>query len=249
MEYKEYKLLKDRESFFWWNVGRRNILKDALRRHTDSRSAVILDIGCGPGGNSLFLKDFGVICGVDPSNEALQYARTETYQEVKQGSATELPFKDGLFDIVAVLDVIEHVEDDTRALKEVFRVLKPGGFLLLTVPAYKWMWSKHDEALHHKRRYEREELKKKVIHTGLRIKEFSNFVIPSIPFRALKIFIRSIKKFLGLKIEDTLKTDDVLLPSLFNNALIFWLTIERHCMRVYPLPWGSSILVVAKKPL
>lgn len=179
-------------------MGRRRILREALRRYTNNKSAVLLDAGCGPGGNSLFLKDFGAITGLDPSGEALRYARGEAYTTLVQGSVTELPFQNASFDIVAALDVIEHIEDDTRALQEMFRVLKPSGLLLLTVPAYAWMWSEHDEALHHKRRYGRKEIRTKIINTGFNITEFSNFVIPAIPFRAFKIIVKKIKKCLAL---------------------------------------------------
>ncbi|MBI2108830.1 MAG: class I SAM-dependent methyltransferase [Parcubacteria group bacterium] len=247
MEHKEYKLLKDRERFFWWNVGRRRILKDALRRHARLKTGNILDVGCGPGGNILFLREFGEVVGVDSNDEALRYAEAEGYKKIVRGSATELPFPNNCFDGASALDVIEHIDDDVRALHEIFRILKPGGFFLLTVPAYKWMWSEHDIALHHKRRYAKKELLEKIMMAGFIIKESSHFVFLSIPFRALKFFAG--KAFRFSRKNNQPKTDDIILPTFLNSLLIFWLTMERILMKIIPIPWGSSILVVAQKSL
>ena len=247
MEHKEYKLQKDRERFFWWDVGRRSILHDALRRHTSSHALEILDVGCGPGGNILFLKKFGKVTGLDTSKEALSFASTQGFFNIVQGDGDKLPFGNESFDLVSALDVIEHMENDTEALREIFRVLKKDGIFLLTVPAYPWMWSEHDEAVHHKRRYRREELFGKINAVGFQIKTWSHFVIPSIPFRALKISIRKIKYTLRFSYDKMLKTDVMILPPFLNALLIGWLALERYCMRIVPLPFGSSILVVAKK--
>jgi len=250
MEHKEYKLLKDRELFFWWNVGRRRILQDVLKRHfAPSFNLKILDVGCGPGGNILFLKDFGKVTGLDASDEALVYAKGLPYHDLVFGSAIHIPFPDYTFDCAAALDVVEHIEDDRRALSEMFRVLKPGGVLLLTVPTYPWMWSLHDEALHHKRRYRKKELHAKIKDVGFLIEEASYFVFPSIPFRASRIFVQKIKKVFGVKENNVPKTDDIILPAFLNNLFIFWLTLERYFMKVFPLPWGSSLLVLGKKPV
>src|SRR3989344_4017825 len=169
MEIAEYKNLADRENFFWWNVGRRRILKDVVTRHMDSRGAKILDVGCGPGGNILFLAEFGEVTGLDSSDEALSFARGRGFSRVVKGDGGALPFSDGTFHLVSALDVIEHIKDDERTLGEMFRVLKPGGLLLMTVPAYPWMWSEHDEALHHMRRYRAGELRTKIKNGGFLI--------------------------------------------------------------------------------
>ena len=247
MELKEYKNLAEREHFFWWNVGRRRILEDALKRHVVSSHLEILDVGCGPGGNILFLKKFGNVTGIDSSKEALSFARTQGFLKTVESGGEKLPFPDRSFDIVSILDVLEHMENDIRALQEIFRVLKKNGILLLTVPAYKWMWSEHDEALHHKRRYKKTELLSKIRATGFSLKESSYFVFPAIPFRALKMLLKKIKNILGVHQNKILKTDDIILVPFLNMLLIAWLTIERYSMRIFSLPFGSSLLVVAKK--
>jgi len=248
VEHKEYKLLKDRERFFWWNVGKRCILRDALKRHIDTKSSSereILDVGCGPGGNMLFLKEFGNVVGLDSSNEALKYAREEAYKNLVLGFVEELPFSNDSFDIVTALDVIEHIENDTQALKEIFKVLKPGGLLLLTVPAHKWLWSRHDEALHHKRRYTDRELKNKIEEAGFEIQNKSHFVVPAIPFLLFQKLVRYVEKILLPHKKDKIDTYDVILPSFLNSLLIAWLSVERFIMRIVPIPFGSSLLVIA----
>lgn len=248
MERKEYKRLKDREQFFWWNVGRRAILREALGRHIKSHDANILDVGCGPGGNILFLKEFGKVTGIDSSDEALSFARAQGFHKIVKGDSEELPFPDEAFDIVSILDVLEHIDDDKKALDEIFRALKRNGVLLLTVPAYAWMWSDHDEALHHKRRYGHKELRGKILNAGFSIEEMSYFVIPAIPFRALKLCFEKLQGLFNKDKKKILKTDDVILPPFLNSFFIAWLAVERYVMRIFPIPCGSSLLVVAKKP-
>lgn len=249
MEKIEYERLYNRERVYWWNIGRRRILEAALRRRAPAPAASldVLDVGCGAGGNILFLKSFGRVAGLDISDEALKFSRREPFVALVRGSAEALPFPDKSFDVVSILDCIEHLEDDARALRECRRVLKNDGVLLLTVPAHQWLWSRHDEALHHKRRYTRRELGKKVRNAGFEIQEMSHFVIPAIPFLLLKKSIRRVKKTLFPNTAEIIDTYDVILPRFLNNTLIGWLAFERLCMRFFPLPIGSSLVVVARK--
>lgn len=239
MERGEYRKLAERESFFWWNAGRREILREALARAVSRRPLEILDLGCGPGGNILFLADFGSVVGVDASEEALALARARGgFRNLVRSDAARLPFRDGSFDVVAALDVIEHLDDDASALAEVCRVLRPRGTLLLTVPAYPWMWSKHDELLHHKRRYRKRELLAKVLAAGFAVERITHFVMPAVPFRLARKALR-----LGRE-----GTDDVILPRPLNALLRGWLSLERTALRFMSLPFGSSLLLVARKP-
>lgn len=249
MEKIEYERLYKRERTYWWNVGRRRILEMALRRHVSTNSAAteILDVGCGAGGNILFLKNFGTVTGLDISEEALKFSRAESFKSLVLGSAEALPFSDRSFGIISILDCVEHLDDDMRALRECKRTLKDGGILLLTVPAHRWLWSRHDEALHHKRRYTRSELEKKVRNAGFEIREISHFVIPAIPFLLLQKSVRRIKKTFFPNKAEIIDTYDVILPRFLNNTLIAWLALERLCMRFFPFPFGSSLVVVAEK--
>jgi len=248
MEKREYKLLNDRERFFWWNVGRRRILEEMLGRSTASRKLRILDIGCGPGGNLLFLKNFGDVTGLDSDNEARIFSKDKGFNELVRGEAESLPFEDARFDAAALLDVIEHIDDDEKALRQAYYVLRPGGVLLLSVPAYRWMWSEHDVALHHKRRYVRKELSNKIKKSGFTIQEMSYFCIPAIPFRFIKLLLTAVKDSSGSNKKRHPTTDDVLLPATLNTLLIYWLALERYLLRIFSIPFGSSLIVIAKKP-
>ena len=171
MEKIEYQRLHEREYIHWWNIGRRRILEAALSRNLkfSPTERKVLDVGCGAGGNILFLKKFGNVTGFDISEEALSFSGDKGFSELVLGRAEILPFREGSFDIVSALDCIEHIEDDEAALQEAYRVLKDGGTLLLTVPSHPWLWSRHDEALHHKRRYTKNELQRKVRDAGFGI--------------------------------------------------------------------------------
>ena len=157
--YEEMAALEDHH---WWFVGRRKLLWSLLRREGGvARGARVLDAGCGTGRN---LVEFGGI-GVDPSPDAVAAARARGV-EVVQAPVEALPFADASFDLLLATDVLEHVEDDGAALRELRRVAAPGALLLVTVPAHPWLWSGHDEALHHRRRYRRAELLREVRAAG-----------------------------------------------------------------------------------
>ncbi len=249
MEKIEYQRLYEREGAYWWNVGRRRILEERLRKRIlpGTGDLNILDVGCGAGGNILFLKKFGKVTGLDVSEDALAFSRNKGFAALVPGRAEKLPFPDGSFDIVATLDCIEHIEDDRSALRECGRVLKNNGALLLTAPAHRWLWSRHDEALHHMRRYTATDLRIKICGAGFRIKEMSHFVIPAIPFLLVHKAVRFVKKRVFPNMKEVVDTYDVELPRFLNTALIAWLFLEKAVMKVATIPFGSSLMVVAER--
>src|SRR3989344_9344000 len=187
METYEYGRIAKRESFYFWHIGRREILREALSRALGGRKDLkILDYGCGPGGNILFLKDFGNVLGADISPTAIEFAKTRGFEELVKVSDHTVPFPDASFDVVSSLDVFEHIDTDEAAMKEGFRVLKPGGVLLTTVPAHRWLWSAHDVVLHHFRRYARQEIKLKLKGAGFEIVEWSHFVTTAVPINFVR---------------------------------------------------------------
>lgn len=248
MEKIEYQRLFERETFYWWNIGRREILKSVLRRHLASQQGFsILDIGCGAGGNIKILGEFGSVIGLDVSEEALKFANKHgAFKELILGDAEHLPFPDGAFGLVSAFDVLEHISDDQKAIREMFRVLQRGGFALITVPAHRWLWSRHDEALHHLRRYTDKELRAVVSVAGFIVITHSHFVTPAIAFLLIRKLIRRIK-FL-FNITEITDTYDVVLPRPLNTALIWWLLMEKVIMRILPIPFGSSLVIFARKP-
>ncbi len=142
------------EDRHWWYRGRRAIIRSLLAGANPPRPASVLDAGCGGGGNLEELARLGPVVGIEPAGRSLEAARARRVGEVVEGVIEELPFEAALFDVVATLDVIEHVDDDVGALAELRRVTKPGGHLLVTVPAYQRLYGPHDVANDHRRRYD-----------------------------------------------------------------------------------------------
>ena len=142
----------------WWYRGRRRIVMEVARSLPLPRPARVLDAGCGSGRNMEELAALGEVVGLEPSEASLAAARARDVGAVVHGSLERAPFDDGEFDLATALDVIEHIDDDHAALVELRRVVRPGGFLLVTVPAYPALWGPHDEANHHRRRYTRRAL-------------------------------------------------------------------------------------------
>jgi len=157
------------EDVHWWFVGRRRILLQVLNRYLGpdgSHARRILDVGCGTGTMLTYLASYGKVEGVDIDEEAIGYCRERGLEDVRLGEAANLPFGDGSFDLVTALDVVEHLEDDVAAFREMKRVLRPGGHILVTVPAHRFLWGDQDEVNMHKRRYVARELRDRLAESG-----------------------------------------------------------------------------------
>src|SRR6185312_12638057 len=170
MQQHTYAIMRRVEESHWWFVGRRQIIRSFLERLVRARLAGsatasapaelnILDVGCGTGANLEMLSEFGVAEGVDVSQEALSFCQARGLEKVKLGAAEALPYDDNLFDLTTGLDVVEHLDDDLAGLKEMRRVLHPGGRALLFVPAFMFLWGVQDDISNHRRRYTLKELK------------------------------------------------------------------------------------------
>ena len=245
MNLSEYEYLMQREKAYFWNVGRREILRAALLRNLDKKKDLdIIDIGCGTGGNMLLLNDFGKVSGLDFSEEALKFASKNNFESLTLGDATKLLFENESFDLATALDVLEHIPNDILAIQEAFRVLKSGGLFLITVPSYPWLWSQHDKVLHHVRRYYKNDLVKKLTQAGFLIEESSHFVM-------LAVFVNSIRKIKD-KIFGSAKQGshsyDIVFGGIINYILLSVLRLEKFIMRFIGVPFGTSLLIVAKKP-
>jgi SAM-dependent methyltransferase len=169
------------EDGHWWYRGRRRILDRLMRTLDLPPDAQILDAGCGSGRNMVDFASYGAVTGVEISDASVERARMRDVGEVLQCSITSLPFADGHFDLAVCLDVIEHIEDEQGALAELYRVVRPGGSLLITVPAYQWLWSEHDVINHHQRRYTRKTLSVAAAQAGwetTRTTYFNTLLLP-----------------------------------------------------------------------
>jgi SAM-dependent methyltransferase len=161
--YREQFELEDRH---WWFRARRRVISSLLSRAALPPSPRILDAGCGTGRNLLEFGKLGRATGVDVSPQAVEFCRGRGAPDVRQAAVEDLPFDALSFDVLLATDVIEHVDDDTAVLRELRRVAADDARLILTVPAYQWLWSTHDESVHHRRRYTAGRLRERVLATG-----------------------------------------------------------------------------------
>jgi len=169
------------EEDHWWYRGRREVIKAVIERLPLPGEARILDAGCGSGRNMVELASYGTVVGVELSERAVERARARAVGEVIRGSLEELPFPEGSFDLAVCLDVIEHLDDDLAALRELRRVVRKDGWLVLTVPAYQWLWSHHDVVNQHRRRYNRRQLLAVAAKAGWRSERatyFNSLLLP-----------------------------------------------------------------------
>lgn len=243
--YAEYFELEDKH---WWFVGRRRLLLKLLERVLGRAHAnpgrEILDVGCGTGTMLQYLSAYGTATGADADPAAIYFCRKRGLENVGQLTDATLPFEAATFDLVTMLDVLEHIDDDLGMLREVARVLKPEGLLLATVPAYRFLWGPQDEISHHKRRYRAEELRERLEDAGFSLMKLSYFNTLLFPFIAA---IRLGRKVVPAKAAE-LKSDFTLtkagsLNRLFASIFAF----ERHLITRFDLPFGVSIVAVARK--
>lgn len=180
---RDYELQTHRaEDRHWWYRGRRTVLEGVIAGLRLPARARILDAGCGSGRNMVELARHGTVTGVELSETSVALARERHAGEVVEGSVLEMPFAADSFDLAVSLDVIEHLEDDLAALRELRRTVAPGGSLLVTVPAYPWLWSGHDEINHHHRRYTRRTLQRVAEQAGweqTRTTYFNSLLLPA----------------------------------------------------------------------
>jgi SAM-dependent methyltransferase len=179
---RDYELQTHRaEDRHWWYRGRRRVLERVIADLRLPARARILDAGCGSGRNMVELARHGSVTGVELSHTSVCLARARAAGEVVEGSVLAMPFDADGFDLAVCLDVIEHLEHDLGALRELRRVVAPGGSLLVTVPAYQWLWSGHDEINHHHRRYTRSSLQRIAEEAGweqVRTTYFNSLLLP-----------------------------------------------------------------------
>jgi SAM-dependent methyltransferase len=237
----EYELQTHRaEDRHWWYQGRRRVLERAIARLELPAQAHILDAGCGSGRNMVDLAHHGSVTGVELSPTSVQLARDRDAGEVIEGSVLDMPFNDGSFDLSVSLDVIEHLEDDIGALRELRRVTKAGGALLVTVPAYQWLWSGHDEINHHHRRYSRRALLAAAEAAGWREDSSAHFNSLLLP---VAIALRALERFKPSTTKSSL--DLWVPPAPLNWALRQPLNLEAAVIgRGGSIPAGLSLLAV-----
>ena len=240
-----YEVLFDVEEDHWWFVGRRavvfGLIEEALGTHARARAfPMSLDIGCGTGATLDRLRSFSTAQGVDLSEIPLRFTRQRGHDRLVCASATELPFADSSFDLITGLDVVEHVDDDLGALREINRVLKPGAPAVLFVPAFQSLWGPNDVQSGHKRRYRLPQLQAVVEAAGLHVEKitYSNLAM----FAPIWLG-RRLLTLLGKEEQ----SENRINHPLINGLLTKLFASEANWLRKHSLPFGVSIVCVARK--
>lgn len=239
MELSEYHTIAQLEDAHWWYVGMRHIARAALKTIALPRAARILDAGCGVGGGLTWLAEFGQPIGIDLHPLATQYAIRRA-PRVARASVQTLPFPSASFDLVTSFEVLYHlaVKDDDAALRECARVLRPGGWLLLRVPAHDWLRGAHDRQVHTRHRYHAAELRMKIARASLRLRRLT-------PVGALLLPLALVQRVTQREAEA--RTDVVMPRPFINRALTALLSTEGRWLRHADLPFGLSLLALAQK--
>jgi SAM-dependent methyltransferase len=234
------------EKIHWWWEGRRQILRQSIAKKDGLK---ILDIGCGTGETLTFLEDFldkPSLYGVDTSAVAIEFAKKRGHQNILKVDAKKLPFKTDTFDYVLLLDVIEHIKDDDSVILEAKRVLRPGGHIIITTPALQIIWSEHDAAQGHFRRYVRRRIRSLATKSRMSIERISYFNFFSPAIIAIRL-LGNLKPFKKINSYDSKLNFDVAKKSLVNSLLKFIFVTEIKLMKYVSYPIGISIFAMFKK--
>jgi len=242
MEPQAYALASEVEERHWWFRGRRAVLRALLDRQVggsrDPRQ--VLEVGCGNGGNLALLARYGEVFAVELDDAARERAARRGVATVEAGGLPGgLPFAGRRFDLVAALDVLEHVADDAAALGALADRLKPGGLLLLTVPAYRWMWGPNDDISRHVRRYAPAEARALVERAGLALDYFGHFNTILFPLAVAQVKLAPWlpgDRYAGLRLP----------PRPLNRLLEGAFALERFIAPRFALPYGLSLVALAR---
>jgi SAM-dependent methyltransferase len=243
MEAEQYALMAGVEGRHWWYVGMRRLAAALLASAVEPGEGLqVLDAGCGTGGTTAWLRRFGTVTGVDVAAEAVPFWRQRGLRHMARGSVMALPFADASFDLVTCFDVLYHrqVRDEGVALREFWRVLRPGGVLLLRVPAYDWLRGAHDTAVHTRRRYTRDEVVAAVRAAG--------FVVAMATYANCFLFPLALLKRWSERWRGAMQEEMRLPPAPLNALLTAVLGAEARLVPYWPLPWGLSVFVLGRKP-
>lgn len=239
MERVVYRQMAELDQRHWWYRARREVIAAMIRRlAAPPPGARVLEIGCGTGHNLAMLSEFGEVDALELDEEARGVAESRLGRSVMSAPLPELAgVAESHYDLIGAFDVIEHIDDDRAALASIASRLKPGGKLVVTVPAHQWMWSAHDVVNHHKRRYSKRALRQLIEGSPLRLEAIGYF-------NSL-LFPVAVAERLSSKLRGKDDADLKLPPAPINAALEKAFAAERHLIGRVPLPPGLSLFAVA----
>lgn len=241
METEAYSIAADVEKKHWWFCGRRAILRSVLNQLAvpNDASCRILEVGCGNGGNLPLLAEYGQVTAVEIDDEARGRAAKCGIAQIEKGYLPDgLPFKGPTFDLILALDVVEHVDNDLESIRALREILNPNGILLITVPAYQWLWSEHDELTHHKRRYNLVQCKELLAEGGFSTHYATYFNSLLFPLAVTHIKLR---KYFSDDPYGALR-----IPSpCINRLLLSTFALESKLIPATTIAYGVSILICA----
>ena len=240
MDREIYDRMAEIDGEHWWFTARRRIVSALIEKQAPlTPDARILEVGAGTGSNLAMLQRYGTVEAIEPDDQARALASKRGGIAVWGGLLPDgVPLEDGRYDLIVLLDVLEHIPDDAGTLRVLAKKLAPGGRLLLTVPSTPWLWSAHDVAHHHQRRYTASALRKVLAGNGFRLRHISHF--NSILFPAI-VGARAVGRLTGRE-----GGDDAMPPAPLNGLLSGLFAAERHWVVRASLPFGVSLLAVAE---
>jgi len=237
--------MAEREKTYWWHIGRLRIIQTYIESAKKKRKNFkILNIGSGTGGTIDLLESFGVTDNVDISDQAIKFMKVRGYTKITKVVDIKLPFRDKTYDMVGAFDVLEHIDKQVDALKEWRRVIADDGAIIITVPAYQWLWSNHDVSLHHKRRYTIKRLNAAAKKAGLKPKRISYAIVFSLP---LIVGFRILGNISNRKLDS--ESSYVNIPNWLNSVFTKFLYFEAKLHKMVIFPAGTSIIATFEKDL